>query len=879
MFKAYKIFILFGLLHFGSPNYLFSSHLTGGKITYRYLGTNKYEITLAVYRDCSVSFPFDSPAYISIFSKANNSLVYNKGLAIKSQSTIPALAPNPCFVPPAGICLEIGTYVDTVQLAPNGSGYTIAYQRCCRNITVLNLVQPSQNGITITTDIPPQVNNTPKFLNFPPIFICFSDTFNYSFASTDADGDNLVYQLCSPLVGASNLISASNPASPPPYLPVTWSNTFTATNPIPNNGGFNFNTSTGQLKFKPSMLGQYSIGICVLEYRNNILINTNRLELQFNIVPCYLTSSIPTASNLCQGLTIPFQNASTNANAFHWNFGDPTTNADTSNLFSPTYTYPAYGTYTVSLTVLNTAYGFCKDSTKKVINVHPLLSPTLQATYSSCFKNNNFNFNVGGSFDPSSSFNWNFTANSSSPNTNINNTTAHFTTSNTKTVSVIINQFGCIDTLNAVVSFTNPIAGINDANLNCNEKNLFFPNFSANANNFFWDFGDLSTSNDTSSISNPTYSYSNYGTYTVTLIANSGVCSDTLKKEIKVFPKLTLDWLPTIQKQCLKGNSFNFIPTGIWSGNATFNWLFYDSPAAITSTLQNPTNIQFTNAGNHLIKYSVSENGCVKNAQGLAIVYPNPKINVSISDSIGCEPLTIKFKNLTDSTKTISHLWNINGNTFSTDSINYLFNNSGIYSYNLIITDTNNCKDSVSKNNWIKINPKPHAILYANPLQTSLINSNVTLIDSTTNSHSTVFNFGNGNTSSQTYNSFYYQEAGIYPVSLIVKNQFGCSDTATTTIYIDDIGSKYIPNVFTPNNDGANDIFKIKGESVTSSSMRIFNRWGTEVFYSENALLGWNGVNKNNNLPCDDGTYFYVIVIKLNHTKEYTFKGNVSLFR
>ncbi|MBS1651354.1 MAG: gliding motility-associated C-terminal domain-containing protein [Bacteroidetes bacterium] len=880
--KQNNKFLIGLLILISSPFSLFSSHHAGGKITYRYLGSNKYELKLTVYRDCGLGIntvPFDNPALISIFDKSTTLLIANFGMALKSVSVVPANPMNPCFVPPMGICLDVGTYIDTIQLNPNTAGYTISYQRCCRNLGITNIISATSDIITLTTDVPPQINNTPNFINTPPIFVCVNDTFKYSFASTDADGDLLKYNLCSPLIGSPGTNLTLNPASPPPYLPVNWSSTFTATNPIPNSGGISLNQNTGQLKFKPSMLGQFAIGVCVEEYRNNQLINTNRLELQFNIVNCYLTSSIPTASNLCEGLTIPFQNGSTNANAFHWNFGDLTTVADTSNLQTPTYTYPSYGTYTVSLTVFNTAYGFCKDSTKKIINVHPLLQPTLQTTYSSCFKNNNFNFNVGGSFDPSANFNWHFTQSSNSPNTNTNPTTAHFTTDTTKHISVIINQFGCIDTLKATVSFTNPVPMINKSELDCNEKNLTFNNSSYNSTNYFWNFGDPTTTLDTSTISSPTYSYTNYGNYPITLIAYNGICSDTLKDTIHVFPKLQLNWINTIQQQCQKNNSFNFTPTGIWGNNPTFFWWFYDSPSVTTSTLQNPTNIHFTSLGNHLIRYIVKENGCTKIAQAVVIINPNPTANPIISDTIGCAPLTIKLKQKPPPTHPLQVLWSVSSNTFTTDSVIYTFNNSGLYSYNIVVTDSNNCTDTVSKINYIKVNPKPKAIAIVSPLQTNILNSQITFIDSTLTNHTTYFNYGNGATSTQTLNNYFYPNAGQYQYSLITTNTFGCADTINGTIIIDDIGQNNIPNIFTPNNDGANDNFFIKGQSISTSSMLIFNRWGTQIFQTNNALIGWNGINQTNNSVADDGVYFYIIQLNLNNTKTYTFKGNVTLLK
>ena len=879
MFSVLNNKIIIGLLiFFSSPICLVASHLIGGKITYKYIGANKYEYKLIVYRDCSNNIDFDNPATVTIFNKSNNSIVQNKNLTLFSKSIVPANPTNPCFVPPAGICVEVGIYIDTVQLAPNANGYSLTYQRCCHNASLINIVLPQMNGLTITNDIPPQINNTPQFINTPPIYICISDTFNYSFASTDSDGDILKYKFCSLYSGGSVGNFAPNPASPPPYASLIWSAPYTFTNPIANNGGITINQNTGHLKFKPSLLGQFAIGVCVEEYRNNQLINTNRLELQFNIVNCYLTSSIPTASNLCEGLTIPFQNSSTNANSFHWNFGDLTTNADTSNIHTPTYTFPNYGTYTISLTVFNTAYGFCKDSTKKVINVHPLLSPTLQPTYSSCFKNNNFNFNVGGSFDPSASFNWNFTPNSNSPNININNANANFTTPTTKTVSVIINQFGCIDTLKATVSFTNPSAYLN-GNLDCNEKNLTFLNSSTNANLFYWNFGDQTTALDTSTQYQPIYNYPNYGIYTVSLIAYNGICSDTSKQQINVFPKLQLNWINTIDKQCLKNNSFNFTPTGNWGNTATFNWLFYNQPNPITSTQQNPTNIHFTNTGYHLIRYSVSENGCSRNAQAIVIVNPNPKANILLSDTVGCEPLKIKFKSVADSLHPIQNYWTINNTLYSDTTIDYTFNNTGFYSYSIIVKDTNNCTDTISKINSIQVNPTPKVKSVVNPFYASILDPRITFIDSTVLNHYTNYNFGDGSSSTQTNTIHSYQSTGEFNYSLIVSTQFGCADTTTGIIYIDDINSNYVPNIFTPNGDGANDNFFIKGKNITSSTMQIINRWGTIVCNSSDALIGWNGINQNNNTVADDGVYFYIIEITLGNNRTYKFNGNVTLLK
>lgn len=862
-----------------NPSILFSSHLAGGKITYRYLGNNKYEYKLTVYRDCSDQVDFINPANIHIYNKSNNNLIINKNIILTNRAIVPIVTPNPCFVPPSGLCLEVGNYIDTVTLIPNSAGYTISHQNCCHNISILNIVNPASTSILITTDIPPQTNNSSQFLNVPPIFICVNDTFNYSFASNDADGDILIYKLCTPFKdGSTNYVNPYT-ATPPPYNPLNWASVFTATNPIPNSSGISFNQNTGQLKFKPTMQGQYAIGICVEEYRNNILINTNRLELQFNIVACYLTSSIPTASNLCEGLTIPFQNSSTNANAYHWDFGVTSLTSDTSNIHSPTYTFPNYGTYTVSLIVYNTAYGFCKDSTFKVINVNPLLQPTLQPTYSSCFKNNNLNFNVGGSFHPSAIFNWNFTPNSITSNPNINNTNVHFTTPITKTISVLINQFGCIDTLYSKITFTNPIASINYTNINCVGLSPFIGSTSSANTKVFFDFGDPTTTTDTTSQFSQTYTYPGFGIYTITLIASEGICKDTLKYPANIKPNLNLIVPKQIQTQCLKNNSFNFQAIGSWGTNANLNWNFPNEPTNIIATVPNPSNITFNNSGTHIFTVTLTENNCTRVETRTVIVNPSPNAKVLLSDTMGCAPLTIKFKSLQDSLHPAQNYWNINNTLFTDTTINYTFNHSGLYSYYLVVRDSNNCTDTISKTNYIQINPTPKVKSYANPFYASILEPRITFIDSTALSHNTHYNFGDGVISTQTNITHSYQNTGEFNYNLIVSTQYGCADTATGVIYIDDIGNNYIPNIFTPNNDKVNDTFFITGKNITSSNMLIFNRWGTLVFESDNAVTGWNGINQTNNTVAVDGVYFYLIEITLGNNRTYKFNGNVTLIK
>lgn len=877
MFKNNKIILLIGLLIFiGSPFLLNASHIIGGKISYRFLGSNNYEVKLTVYRDCSDLFDFDNPATLTFFDKSNNSIIYNHQLTLFYRDTIHPNNPDPCFVPPSGICVEEGYYLDTVFLPTNTNGYTVTYQRCCHNSSILNIMTPFFYGTTITTDIPPQINNSANYLNFPPIYICLNDTFNYSFTATDIDNDSLVYQMCTPLSGINNSNGAPNPANPPPYAPINWVTGFNANNPITTSTGVNFNLSNGIINFIPTLQGQFAVGICVLEYRNGILLNTNRLEMQFNVVPCYLVSSIPTATNLCEGLNINFQNGSTNATSYHWDFGVTTSFTDTSNVFSPTFSFPTFGTYSVSLVVINNNYGTCKDTTIKVINVNPLLSPTIQPTYSSCYYNNNVSLTIGGIFDSSATFNWSLGNNAIPNNPIIFNPTIHFDTT-TQNISVIVSQFGCSDTLYSVVSFTNPVASINSANLNCNGSNLQFSSFSDNTTNVFWDFGVPILTTDTSSLNSTIFNYPAYGNYTVTLIAYNGICSDTMELPIIVNDTLYLFHVNTIESQCFNNNSFNFFGNGIYSNGANFTWLFDSTANVITSNIENPTNINFSTIGNHIIRMYVFDHGCYKQRLQVVKVLPSPTANFIASDTVGCQSLKVNLLNQSTSTIPFTSTWQIENNLFNgTDTI-YTFNNSGLYTVYLSVSDTNNCTDTLKKINYINVLPKPTASANVTPLKTDMLNPTIDFTDNTLDSHTTNFDFGDNTNSNQIINSHTYSEIGAYNYQLIVINNFGCSDTTSGAIIIDSYNALFIPNSFTPNNDGLNDTFKPIIPYYKTATLQIFNRWGDLILNTNNIEQGWDGKVKGANAPND--VYVYKLLVEFLDSTEQKLNGHITLIK
>ena len=113
-----------------------ATHIIGGEMIYKHLGNNLYKITLKVYRDCNTGqAPFDDPAYIGVY---NSSGVYIDSIKIGNPaiSQIQPTLNNPCILTPPNICVEQAIYTINKTLPPVSGGYTLVYQRCCRNAKI-----------------------------------------------------------------------------------------------------------------------------------------------------------------------------------------------------------------------------------------------------------------------------------------------------------------------------------------------------------------------------------------------------------------------------------------------------------------------------------------------------------------------------------------------------------------------------------------------------------------------------------------------------------------------------------------------------------------------------------------------------------------------
>lgn len=385
-----RLLLLFLLLC--SLQTLRATHIVGGEVTYRCLGNNEYEVTLQVFRDCYTGVPwFDTAfAWVALYDAnwkiADTLLMPYTGVV----DTLPIQLADPCFVLPPNVCVNTTTYRDTLTIPFKPGGYTLVYQICCRNNLIKNIYDPTETGTSFTARITEQAllecNSGAVFRQWPPVAICVNQPIDFDHGATDPDGDSLVYQLCTPYVGASLQNFQPKPPGPGPYEEVQWIDPPYNLLNVLGGDPLKIDSKTGFLTGVPDKIGNFVVGVCVEEYRAGTLIATTRRDFQYNVADCGKpTSAFFAPEVLCDTRTVKFENKSTDALFFRWYFQHGKNPAATSISFSPLYTYPDTGEYVVALISFGNNSSTCQDTFFHTIHItERYLDADFSVSYPDC---------------------------------------------------------------------------------------------------------------------------------------------------------------------------------------------------------------------------------------------------------------------------------------------------------------------------------------------------------------------------------------------------------------------------------------------------------------------------------------------------------------
>ncbi len=378
-----QLYILFCVVGFVlvSVQSSFATHVVGGNLTYKCLGNDLYEVTLEFRRDCFLGDPgaqFDDPVSIGIFD-SNGVLVTSAGLGgelfinFSDDDTLNEMLTSECAVLGSDVCVQTTTYRSTVELPFLSGGYILAYQRCCRNQSLINILDPNDFGGTYWTEISEEslntCNSSPVFNEWPTIYLCVNEPLLFDHGATDAEGDSLVYRLCLPHDGASPDpgFVKPQPPNPPPYGNIFWAPGFSLDN-VMGGDPLSIDSITGVLTGSPTVVGQFLIAVCVEEYRDGELIGMTYRDFEYNTRICErnpIAEFEPDMELNCDDFEVAFENMSTEGSDAIWYFDYPNTDLSSTD-FDPTFQYPEGGLYQVALFVTK---GVCTDSTFLEIGV------------------------------------------------------------------------------------------------------------------------------------------------------------------------------------------------------------------------------------------------------------------------------------------------------------------------------------------------------------------------------------------------------------------------------------------------------------------------------------------------------------------------------
>ncbi len=372
-----NIFLGISFLFLALPS-VQATHIIGGEMNYTCLGNDLYQISLRVYRDCNLGEALlDDTAYVAVYDM-QGLLVRTVPMLLNRIDTVTQA--DDCLLVPENLCIETTIYRDTVFLAFKTGGYHIAYQRCCRNATILNIIDPLNTGATydivLTEAAMLACNTSPKIKAWPPTFICANRPLLFDHSAEDKEGDSLVYKLCTPLDGGLSLINPRpRPAFPPPYDTIKWQNPTYSLENLLGGKALTIDPQTGILTGTPAVTGQFVVGVCVEEYRGGQLISETRRDFQYNVIPCQdITANFDPPLIPCDNLNIELNNTSLGATDYLWKFLDQDRILGTSKEINPNFIFPQEGNYTIRLIVDQGTS--CVDSMDQTIRLSLETRPT-----------------------------------------------------------------------------------------------------------------------------------------------------------------------------------------------------------------------------------------------------------------------------------------------------------------------------------------------------------------------------------------------------------------------------------------------------------------------------------------------------------------------
>lgn len=403
---------------------------------------------------------------------------------------------------------------------------------------------------------------------------------------------------------------------------------------------------------------------------------------------------------------------------------------------------------------------------------------------------------------------------------------------------------------------------------------------------FIWNFGDGSPDETTTTPVN-SHTFSTTGNFRVMLISiDSATCniSDTSFLIIRVRDdKANLSFtqvkLPPCESLTYQFTNTSTAPPNKPYGAQSFEWVFGDGTtqvAGLGSLVHT-----YPAPGTYNVVLRLIDTAYCNHPDSATLqlrIAPNVDAQFE-TPPYGCVPYNAVFENTSVAGQ--QFFWDFGDGATSQD-INpvHLYTVTGTYTVTMIAVDPSTCniRDTIIKTIIVSAVPVANFVFGPQPPQ-----ENTAVVFSNLSGGGTRYKwlFGDGDTLNTTRVdtpvTHIYNATGTYNACLIAYNDFGCSDTMCQPVQAIVVPVLDVPNAFTPNNDGVNDIVRVRGFGIQSLDFKIYNRWGTMVFQTNIQSQGWDGRYKGVMQPLE--VYGYVLNVSFTDGTSFSKKGDITLLR
>lgn len=857
-----------------------ASHIIGGQVYYTFKGQTgnyvTYTISLKLYRICDkgpriANMP--ETIWLVAFDKANNSFVNKYSIKRNDFQTKTATQIDPCIVNPPTICYEMGLFETDITLPVNAAGYTIAFQSCCRDQFMMNIVAeplPGNGpdlgtGATYYVDIPGTNlnavhNSSPTFNKDEATLVCAGKKFTYDFSASDSDNDQLTYEFCDAYKGGETTDQSGIPpaAVNPPYDFVSYISPYSGSGPL--GPDVKIDPKTGVISGIAPPAGKYVVTVCVNEYRNGVKIGTLRKDFHINVTTCVkqVTAAMPEKYADCTSLTVTLLNNSTLGKPYTWDFGDNSPHYTTNSADPIKHTYAQPGTYTVKLWVDKNSN--CGDSATAIVYAYPVFKADFTSLGACTNKGTQFTSTTRADIGSVAYYKWDFATGAAGDTSNLPNPNFNYTQPGTYAVKLYArSDKGCEQTItrNLTIYDKPPFTATADTLL-CAKDSLHMWATSNLPGKYAWTPDNYYILNPATP--NPIVFPPQDQSYRVTFTDNQG-CVNT--KDIFVDVRDTIH-VQTISDSTVCTNDEIHLPS-YSDGLYEYTWTELDHQRVVSSNAD-----AYVTPAPPVQRYEIkAQLGKCSSADTVALKVVDPPKPTAAPDTTVCfnVPLTLR------ATGGAYYAWKPSYYVDDPTKPVTIARPKDTTLFTVTVTDTLGCPKPVIATALVKVVPKVQAFAG---------NDTIIMLNTPFQLHATggvryTWSPPDGLNSRSIYNPVTtYNRDIVYTVTAYTTE--GC--TGTDDIYVRFIKGPeiYIPNAFSPNNDGQNDIFRpLPVGIVNLEYFRVFDRWGKLMYETRMYMKGWDGTVNGN--PAAVGTYVWVVQGKDINNNTVQRKGTVTLIR